>query len=302
MASRESLKTALDETRLLILGSQILFGFEFNGLFQDSFTELSSAARYLSAAGFLLMATAIALLITPSLQHRLVEGGSDSLRIHRVTTLCAALALVPFAISIGLNFFIVLEHHAGTGAAASAATTFFLLAILFWFGIEHFIRSAEKPMSKNNKPQKVSLDMRIEHMLTEARVLLPGAQALLGFQFAIMLAKSFEQLPDSSKLVHMAALGLIALTVILLMTPAAIHRISFRGEDTERFHRIGSGFVVVAAVPLGLGIGADTYVAITRATESSKAGVVAAAAIVSLLATLWFIQPLLLRAWRATGP
>jgi hypothetical protein len=32
-----SIKTALDETRLLILGSQVMFGFLFAGAFQDGF-------------------------------------------------------------------------------------------------------------------------------------------------------------------------------------------------------------------------------------------------------------------------
>ncbi len=295
MAQREKLKTALDETRLLILGSEILFGFQFNAMFQETFAQLSSAARILNGVGFLLMATAIGLLITPSLQHRLVERGHNTDRIHRVTTWCAALALVPFAISIGITFFIVLERHVGTAAAVTAAVLFFFLANLFWFGIEQFIKTPEKRMTKPEELDKISLDMRIEHMLTEARVLLPGAQALLGFQFAIMLAQTFDQLPDSSKLVHMLALALIAVTIILLMTPAAIHRLSFHGEDTERFHKIGSWFVVAAAIPLGLGIGADTYVATTRAMDSSAVGIGAAGAIVSLLLFLWFIQPLLLR-------
>jgi len=35
---REKFKTALDETRLLMLGSQIFFGFQFNGIFQTAST------------------------------------------------------------------------------------------------------------------------------------------------------------------------------------------------------------------------------------------------------------------------
>jgi len=34
------LKIALDESRLLILGAQVLFGFQFNGIFQELFEEL----------------------------------------------------------------------------------------------------------------------------------------------------------------------------------------------------------------------------------------------------------------------
>jgi hypothetical protein len=39
------------------------------------------------------------------------------------------------------------------------------------------------------------LHTRIEQMLTEARVILPGAQALLGFQLAIVLTDTFESCP-----------------------------------------------------------------------------------------------------------
>jgi hypothetical protein len=42
-------KTALDETRLLILGAQILFGFHLNGAFQSRFADLSSLSRGLHA-------------------------------------------------------------------------------------------------------------------------------------------------------------------------------------------------------------------------------------------------------------
>src|SRR5258707_7888983 len=42
-------KTALDETRLLILGAQILFGFHLNGAFQNAFDELGFLPRALHA-------------------------------------------------------------------------------------------------------------------------------------------------------------------------------------------------------------------------------------------------------------
>ena len=42
------LKTALDETRLLILGVQILLGFEFQCVFQDGFDGLAVGSKHLS--------------------------------------------------------------------------------------------------------------------------------------------------------------------------------------------------------------------------------------------------------------
>jgi hypothetical protein len=40
-------KTALDETRLPILGAEILFGFHLNGAFQNGFNGLAPHARTL---------------------------------------------------------------------------------------------------------------------------------------------------------------------------------------------------------------------------------------------------------------
>jgi len=150
-------------------------------------------------------------------------------------------------------------------------------------------------VDEDQDEKQTPLHTRIEQMLTESRVMLPGAQAILGFQFAVMLSKSFDQLPPSAHVVHIAALALVAFAVILLMTPAAIHRIAFGGEDTERFHTIGGRFVVAAAVPLGLGISLELYVALVRATQSPALAIAGACAIATLFAGLWFVQPLLLR-------
>jgi Family of unknown function (DUF6328) len=296
MALKGKVKTALDETRLLILGSQILFGFQLNGMFQDAFEQISVVGRSLNACGYFLMASSVGLLIAPSMQHRLVERGQDTERIHGATSLFAALALIPFAPSLGITFYIVLERHVGAWPAAAAGAAFSLLALFFWFAIERMIKQPEKKMSREQDEKQTPLHTRIEQMLTESRVMLPGAQALLGFQFAVMLSKSFDQLPASARAVHVAALAFLALTVILLMTPAAIHRITFEGEDTERLHTLGGRFVIAAAVPLGLGISLELYVALVRATQSVALAIVGACAIAALFAGLWFVQPLMLRA------
>jgi uncharacterized protein DUF6328 len=295
MALKEKVKTALDETRLLILGCQILFGFQLNGMFQDAFEQISTVGRGLNVLGYFLMATTVGLLIAPSMQHRLVERGQDTQRLHRATTVFAALALIPFAPSLGITFYIVLERHVGAALAAAAGAAFAVVALFFWFGIERMIEQPEKKMGEDEDEMNTPLHTRIEQMLTESRVLIPGAQAILGFQFAVMLSKAFDQLPLSAHAVHVAALMLIALAVILLMTPAAIHRITFGGEDSERFHTIGTRFIVAAAVPLGLGISLELFVALVRVTESPLLGVVGACVTAALFAGLWFVQPLLLR-------
>ena len=74
MTLQRKLKTALDETRLLILGAQVLFGFQFNGAFQELFEELPQSSRYLHCIALVLIMSTIGLLIAPSMRHRVVDG------------------------------------------------------------------------------------------------------------------------------------------------------------------------------------------------------------------------------------
>jgi hypothetical protein len=140
---------------------------------------------------------------------------------------------------------------------------------------------------KRTEEKPTPLPAKIEQMLTEARVILPGAQETLH--------RSFEELAASSRLIHMVSLCAVALAVILLMTPAALHRITFAGEDTPRFFRIGSVFVIAAPLPLALGIAGDLYVATAKAAESTALGAGLGIGALVVLVTLWYALPLMLR-------
>lgn len=298
MKLSDKVKLALDENRTIILGAQVLLGFHLHGVFQDSFATLPHDSRLVECAGQALMALAIGLLIAPSMQHRVVEGGQDTARIQRVAGLFAGAALIPFGISLGLSMFIVFDHLFGRGLAIAAGLIFCLLAAWFWFGLGLAVKSdAEASMSqdKANTPMVAKIDQ----MLTEARVVLPGAQALLGFQLAVTFTRAFEQLTTVPRLVHIGALICIAVTTILLMTPAALHRIAFGGEDSPAFFRMGSGFVIAAPAPLALGIAGDLYVATFKASESSGLGVAIALFAFVALVSLWYVAPLILRTRRA---
>jgi hypothetical protein len=82
--------------------------------------------------------------------------------------------------------------------------------------------------------------------------------------------------------------------VVLLMAPAAFHRISYGGQNTEGFLALGSGFVIAGAVALAVGIPADLYVAVSSALGPRAAGLVAFMTATGLLA-LWFVAPLMSR-------
>jgi hypothetical protein len=291
MQLERKLKTALDESRLLILGAQVLFGFQFQSVFQEGFSRLSTSAKSVQCVGLLLMLLTIGLLIAPSLYHRIVHRGESRLDALNVATWFAGVSLLPLTLGLAASAFVVFGHVFGPGAGIIAGSVFGLVALSLLYGFGFVMRVERRDIPMPRKPEQTPLTTKIEQMLTEARVIIPGGQALLGFQFVITLSQSFSDLPDTAKYVHAVGLCAVALAVTLLMTPAALHRIAFAGEDDPTFLRIGSGLVIAAAFPLALGIAAEIYVVFLKISD--QAGTAIAAAMFSLLVLLglWFAYP-----------
>ena len=135
---------------------------------------------------------------------------------------------------------------------------------------------------------KTDVRHKIRHALTEARVVLPGAQALLGFQLATMLLEGFDKLPRPLQWLHFASLSCIAVAIVLLITPAAWHRIVEGGEENERFHRLASAMVVAALVPLALGLSGDFLIVAYMITKSPALAAGLAGAALVMFFGLWF--------------
>src|SRR5205814_10213881 len=97
-----------------------------------------------------------------------------------------------------------------------------------------------------------------------------------------------EKLPAASKDLHLISLALIALSTILLMTPAAYHRIGERGEYTEHFLRLTGHCLVGAMVPLALGITGDFYVVVRKVCHSPGLALGLAVLLLLFFFGLWF--------------
>src|SRR5215213_7446529 len=102
-----------------------------------------------------------------------------------------------------------------------------------------------------------TLEDRLSHVLEELRVVLPGTQALLGFQFVAVFSNGFGALPQWQKDTHFASLLLVTLSGLLLMTPAAYHRIVNEGGETEAMHTFATRSLMLAMAALGAGLSLD---------------------------------------------
>jgi hypothetical protein len=295
---KDKIKTTLDEGRILVIGAQVLMGLQFRSVLEKGFEKLPEHAKYTKLGGLGLLLLALALLMSPGAYHRIVNDGEDTHRLHRFATAVMGVALLPFALGLGAEFFVGTELLFGRTQGLVAGVLATMVALIFWYGMEAIDRPRrergvreEKEMAKKKGEEEeggTKLKDKIQQVLTEVRMVLPGAQALLGFQFISLLMEGFEKLPNSSKYVHFASLSLVALSVILLMTPAAYHRLVERGEDTEHFHRFASRMLLASMVLLALGITGDFYLVARKITESAALSVGLAVLALCIFYGLWF--------------
>jgi hypothetical protein len=303
---KNKVEYALDEARMLVLGAQVLVGFQFRAVFEPGFDKLSLPSQLLALVGLGVMLVAIGLIISPAAYHRLVENGEDTSEIHRYTSKVMDWALLPFAFGLGVTFYLAAQKVFGWKWGAAAGLVGTLMAASLWYFFEFYMRreragdveaarreeremgGEDEGQKDGKKEEREKLSNKIKHVLTECRVVLPGSQALLGFQFVVILTESFDKLSPVSKYIHLAALGLNALTIVLLITPAAYHRMVERGEETEHFHRFASKMVVAALVPLALALASDVYVVVQKVTESQLVSVVSALVVLAVFWELWF--------------
>ena len=88
------------------------------------------------------------------------------------------------------------------------------------------------------------------------------------------------------------ALVLVALSVALIMTPAAYHRIAEPGSVSRFFVRLASWFIAIAMVPLMTAVCLDVYIIGRLILGSAWISGAAACVLVLVFAALWFAFPL----------
>src|SRR5215213_2605101 len=293
MASlKDKVQKVLSENRTLVLGAQILLGFQYQAVFRPKFDDLPALGKTLEVVALALLLCTILCLIAPSSFHRISEAGESTRRQYAYSKVMILLALVPFALALGVNFVMATEASLGLGIALGLGAGAIALPLALWFGVPLMLH--DSPQSSDEQDEKVPLQEKINELLTESRIVLPGAQALLGFQLAAYLTEGFDKLSAATKMVHTGSLICIALTMVLLMTPAPLHRIGENGENTERFNKAATALVLASLVPLSLGLAGELYIALEKTLENTRVAWTGAGLFVAGALLLWFLVPLLL--------
>lgn len=140
--------------------------------------------------------------------------------------------------------------------------------------------------------EKVGLADAVTHLLEECRMVLPGVQALFGFQLIAVFNAGFgDKLSGAEQRLHLLALALVAMAGALIMAPAALHRLSGPRFASEQFLRVASRFLLASMLPLMLGMGLDFYLIARIILASAPHAAAAAALLVGFFAACWFLFP-----------
>ncbi len=151
---------------------------------------------------------------------------------------------------------------------------------------------ADRDNDDPDATEKLPLAQAVEKLLEECRMVLPGVQALFGFQLIVVFNETFShRLSAREQLAHLAAITLVAIAVALVMTPAAYHRQTRPESVSRHFLHLCSKLLLLSLFPLALAIGVDLYLIARVVTGRSDWATVIALAVLAAYFGLWLVLP-----------
>jgi hypothetical protein len=296
-ALSDHIENALNESRMLLLGAQVFVGFSYRICFEPIFARMPLSVQLAEVAALTVMTAGLGWVLWTVAFHQIAEHGRETAEISVFATTVLDWALMPFAVGLGLSLYpVVTVLRIPHGAWIAVAGT--SMALVAWYGgafarKDSGAREKARPhlaREEQKWPQRHGTDLpeRIRTALIECRMALPGAQAFLGFQFAIVFTDGFGKLPRSTQWIHFGSLLATTIAIVLLIAPAAFHRIAEAGEDTERFHTVASRLLLSALVFLPPGMAGDLYVVLEKVAGSRALAAGVAGFLMLAFYGLWF--------------
>jgi len=144
--------------------------------------------------------------------------------------------------------------------------------------------------------EELALNDAASHLLEECRTVVPGMQALFGFQLIAVFNTGFnEQLSSMERMIHLAAIVLVTIAIALVMTPAALHRQTEPLAVSRRFIRISSRLLMASMAPLAVSICLEIYLVARVIVGTRGAAATIAAFLLGVFIVLWLLLPRLSR-------
>lgn len=106
---------------------------------------------------------------------------------------------------------------------------------------------------------KERTDRQLEELLEELRVVMPGAQVLLGFMLAVPFQSRFAKTTGFERGVLYTTVVLTAAGALTLMAPSVYHRVRWEEGGKEDVVRVGHKLFLLGTLLLALGMSSATF-------------------------------------------
>jgi len=161
----------------------------------------------------------------------------------------------------------------------------------------HDLTSRQAPGAAKIKPdsEPETLKEELTNIIEECRMVLPGMQALFGFQTIAVFNQRFQELPAIGAAAHLLSLVLVAVAIAFNMAPAAYHRIAEPGRVSRRMIKRSSACICAAMLTLMLGFALEMFVVFDLATGKQTLSLAIALLVFVVIAIAWFAFPLFVR-------
>jgi hypothetical protein len=154
--------------------------------------------------------------------------------------------------------------------------------------------------SGRNETEEERLDRNLSELLQELRVALPGVQVLFAFLLAVPFQQNFEKITGFQKGAYFGTLICTAIAAVMLISPSAYHRLTFRYQQKRRLIFYANRFSIVGLVFLALAM-TGAIMLITDVLFGGTATALMTAAALLFFGFFWFALPLQRRFRLAAG-
>ena len=147
-----NLDQLLQELRVVLPGVQVLFAFLLAVPFSSRFGKVDAFERDVYFVALLLAALAVALLMAPSIQHRILFRREQKRYLVAVGSALTIAGMTALALSVVLSLVLVAHFLFGSGAAWTAGGLSFVAFAVLWYALP-----IERRFS-NRDPDRVPLE------------------------------------------------------------------------------------------------------------------------------------------------
>jgi len=148
---------------------------------------------------------------------------------------------------------------------------------------------------RTNETAKERVDRELVEMLNGLRVILPGVQVLFAFLLAIPFAARFTETDAFQRDVLLITAVASAISIVLLIAPAAQHRVLFRTTAKEELLHRANRFAIAGVSTLAVAL-VSALLLILDFVFPRVLAICICAVVGALLLWFWQIQPALHRA------